>query len=75
MSSNITINSILEIIPDGRFVVVYNTNKIATLNGSVPDLSGMDTPEKLFLAGVAYARLGGLDGMTNPIEIVESEEI
>lgn len=68
------INSILEVLEDGRFVVVYDDGKILTMTCPLPNnLESFDTPEKLFLAGVAHVRLMG--SPTSKVRVYESEEL
>lgn len=69
------INAILEVLDDGRFVVVYNDDQILTMRCELPgNLDAFTSPEHLFLAGVAFARL---EGATNApkIQVVESEDL
>lgn len=77
MAHDVEINEILEVLPDGRFVVVYNTDEIITLNlnGPVPDLSGCNNHQECFLAGVAFARLNGTDFGRPKVVTVDTEEL
>lgn len=76
MQTSFKVDQILEVLPDGRFVVVYNTDKIITLNlgDGFPDLTGIDGSLKCFLAGVAYARLKGTNLIQAP-KAVSTEEL
>lgn len=69
------INSILEVLDDGRFVVVYNDDQILTMRCELPDnLDAFTSPEQLFLAGVAFSRLEGATNVPK-IQVVESEDL
>lgn len=69
------INSILEVLEDGRFVVVYDGDKIATLTAQVPDLSHFDSIQDAFLAGIAFSQLRGSAELRERVTTSESEDM
>jgi hypothetical protein len=70
------IKEVQTILPDGRFVVTYGENEIATQNCELPDnIDSFESNAHAFLAGVAHARLTGLTNAQPVIGIGDSEEI
>ena len=73
--TTVVIDAILEARDDGRFVVVYNGDQIATLGYTTQDLSKFATPLECYLAGIASSRLVGAPRAVVGYSVVETEEL